>query len=122
MHYPGQVAFYYQEFPESLRNTATAMISLIVGIGFYSNDVVIGLVRRATEWLPDNINEGRANYVYWMMAGIGMVNLAYYLVWPSCLTIVLLRSLVFIQITMKIDVCIPIYKSIPLSLFPIHTN
>lgn len=80
LHYPGQVAFYYQEFPESLRNTATAMISLIVGIGFYSSAVVIGLVRRATEWLPDDINEGRADYVYWIMAGIGVVNFAYYLI------------------------------------------
>lgn len=80
LHYPGQVAFYYQEFPESLRNTATAMISLIVGIGFYSSAVVIGLVRRSTEWLPDDINKGRADYVYWIMAGIGVVNFAYYLI------------------------------------------
>ncbi|XP_074359018.1 protein NRT1/ PTR FAMILY 2.7-like [Apium graveolens] len=80
LHYPGQVAFYYQEFPESLRNTATAMISLIVGIGFYSSAVVIGLIRRATDWLPDDINEGRADYVYWIMSGIGMVNFAYYLI------------------------------------------
>ncbi|XP_017231644.1 protein NRT1/ PTR FAMILY 2.7 [Daucus carota subsp. sativus] len=80
LHYPGQVAFYYQEFPESLRNTATAMISLIVGIGFYSSAVVIGLVRRATDWLPDDINAGRADYVYGIMAGIGMLNFAYYLI------------------------------------------
>ncbi|KAL8090518.1 hypothetical protein AgCh_039823 [Apium graveolens] len=75
-----QVAFYYQELPESLRNTATAMISLIVGIGFYSSAVVIGLIRPATDWLPDDINEGRADYVYWIMSGIGMVNFAYYLI------------------------------------------
>ncbi|XP_074362698.1 protein NRT1/ PTR FAMILY 2.3-like [Apium graveolens] len=80
LHYPGQVAFYYQEFPESLRNTATVMISLIVGIGFYSSAVVIGLIRGATDWLPDDINEGRADYVYWIMSGIGMVNFAYYLI------------------------------------------
>ncbi|KAL8090524.1 hypothetical protein AgCh_039831 [Apium graveolens] len=33
-----------------------------------------------TEWLPDDINEGRADYVYWIMSGIGMVNFAYYLI------------------------------------------
>ncbi|KAJ0099566.1 hypothetical protein Patl1_19874 [Pistacia atlantica] len=31
----GQIAFYYQEFPASLRSTATAMIALIAGISFY---------------------------------------------------------------------------------------
>ncbi|KAL8090529.1 hypothetical protein AgCh_039834 [Apium graveolens] len=65
---------------KSLRNTATTMISLIVGIGFYSSALVIGLIRRATDWLPDDINEGRADYVYWIMSRIGMVNFAYYLI------------------------------------------
>ncbi|KAL8090517.1 hypothetical protein AgCh_039822 [Apium graveolens] len=72
LHYPGQVALYYKEFPESLRNTATAMISLIVGIAFYSSAVVIGLIGRDADWLPDDINEGRADYVYWIMSGIGI--------------------------------------------------
>ncbi|KAK8488792.1 hypothetical protein V6N12_018805 [Hibiscus sabdariffa] len=35
LHFPGQAALYYQEFPVSLRSTATAMVSLVVGIAFY---------------------------------------------------------------------------------------
>ncbi|EOY18514.1 Nitrate excretion transporter 1, putative [Theobroma cacao] len=50
-HFPGQIALYYQEFPKSLKG-----------------------------WLPDNINHGRLDNVFWMLAVIGVVNLGYYLV------------------------------------------
>lgn len=79
-HFPGQVAFYYQEFPTSLRSTSTAMMSLIMAIGFYLSSAVVGLVRQSTGWLPDNINDGRVDYVFWIMAGIGVVNFGYYLI------------------------------------------
>lgn len=79
-HFPGQVAFYYQEFPTSLRSTSTAMMSLIIAIGFYLSSAIVGLVRRSTRWLPDNINDGRVDYVFWIMAGIGVVNFGYYLI------------------------------------------
>ncbi|KDP44129.1 hypothetical protein JCGZ_05596 [Jatropha curcas] len=78
-HYPGQVEFYYQEFPDSLRSTATAMISLVVGISYYLSTTLIDLIRRVTNWLPDNINHGRLDNVYWVLAVIGMVNFCYYL-------------------------------------------
>ncbi|KAK1312563.1 Nitrate excretion transporter 1 [Acorus calamus] len=80
LHFPGQVGLYYQEFPEALRGTSTAMISLIVAIGFYMSTAVVGLVRRTTGWLPDNIDAGRVDKVYWMLAVVGMINFCYYVV------------------------------------------
>ncbi|KAK8679050.1 hypothetical protein V6N13_144522 [Hibiscus sabdariffa] len=59
LHFPGQAALYYQEFPVSLRSTATAMVSLVVGIAFYVSTGLIDLIRNATGWLPGNINSGR---------------------------------------------------------------
>ncbi|XP_042521188.1 protein NRT1/ PTR FAMILY 2.7-like [Macadamia integrifolia] len=79
LHFPGQVSLYYQEFPVSLRSTATAMISLHIGIGFYLSTAMIDLVRRVTGWLPDNINQGRMDNVYWMLVVIGVANFGYYL-------------------------------------------
>ncbi|KAF8395014.1 hypothetical protein HHK36_018953 [Tetracentron sinense] len=78
-HFPGQVALYYQEFPTSLRTTATAMIALLICIGFYLSTAVIDLVRRVTGWLPDNINDGRLDNVFWMLVVIGVINFGYYL-------------------------------------------
>ncbi|KAF6134752.1 hypothetical protein GIB67_002153 [Kingdonia uniflora] len=78
-HFPGQVALYYQEFPMSLRSTATAMISLLIAVGFYLSTALINLIRRVTVWLPDNINKGRLDNVFWLLVVIGLVNFGYYL-------------------------------------------
>ncbi|CAK9169132.1 unnamed protein product [Ilex paraguariensis] len=79
-HFPGQVTLYYQEFPTSLKNLSTAIISLIIGIAFYLSTALIDLTRRVTDWLPDNINDGRLDNVYWLLVGIGVVNFGYYLI------------------------------------------
>ncbi|KAL0436488.1 UNVERIFIED_CONTAM: protein NRT1/ PTR FAMILY 2.6 [Sesamum radiatum] len=57
-HFPGQVALYYQEFPESLKSTSTAAVAMFIGIAFYISNAIIDLIRRATGWLPDDINKG----------------------------------------------------------------
>ncbi|XP_051124792.1 protein NRT1/ PTR FAMILY 2.3-like [Andrographis paniculata] len=78
-HFPGQVRFYYQEFPSSLKSMSTAMISMLIGIGFYLSTALVDLVRRATAWLPDDIDEGRVDNVYWMLVVIGVLNFGYFL-------------------------------------------
>ncbi|XVE79099.1 hypothetical protein DITRI_Ditri14bG0030400 [Diplodiscus trichospermus] len=83
-HYPGQVTLYYQEFPKPLRSTATAMISVVVGISYYLSTAVIDLVRRVTTWLPDNINKGRLGKVYLMFAMMQMLNFFYFLFCAKC--------------------------------------
>ncbi|GMN24541.1 hypothetical protein TIFTF001_000599 [Ficus carica] len=79
-HFPGQVSLYYQEFPVSLRNTATAMAAMLYAIAYYLSSAVIHLVRRVTGWLPDDINKGRLDNVYWLLAVLGVLNFGYFLV------------------------------------------
>ncbi|GLT43299.1 hypothetical protein SLA2020_172610 [Shorea laevis] len=79
-YFPGQVTLYYQEFPVSLRSTATAMISLILAIAYYVSTALVDLIRNVTGWLPNNINEGRLDKVYWTLCMIGSLNFGYYLV------------------------------------------
>ncbi|ONI00499.1 hypothetical protein PRUPE_6G091800 [Prunus persica] len=78
-HFPGQLQLCYQEFPASLRGTATAMVAMTIGIAYYTGTALIGLVRRVTGWLPDDINQGRLDNVYWMVVVIGVLNFGYYL-------------------------------------------
>ncbi|KAL5711230.1 hypothetical protein ACHQM5_021709 [Ranunculus cassubicifolius] len=78
-HFPGQVALYYQEFPVSLRSTATATISLVIAIGYYLGTALVDLIQRVSGWLPDNINEGRVDNVYWVLVVIGVANFGYYI-------------------------------------------
>ncbi|XP_052171043.1 protein NRT1/ PTR FAMILY 2.7-like isoform X3 [Diospyros lotus] len=79
-HFPGNVAFYYQEFPASLKSTSTAMVTLFVGIAFYLSSAVVGIVRKTTGWLPDNVNDGRMDNVYWVFSLVCGLNFGYYVV------------------------------------------
>ncbi|GJN14091.1 hypothetical protein PR202_gb00873 [Eleusine coracana subsp. coracana] len=79
LHFPGQVTLYYQEFPAALKNTATGMVAMIVALGFYLSTALIGIVRRTTSWLPDNMNASRLENLYWLLAVLVAVNFGYYL-------------------------------------------
>ncbi|MQL76033.1 hypothetical protein Taro_008423 [Colocasia esculenta] len=83
MHFPGQVALYYQEFPAALRSSATGMIALIVALGFYLSTAVIDLVRKVTDWLPDDVSTSKLDRMYWLLAAGGMLNFGAYLVCAS---------------------------------------
>lgn len=80
VHFPSQIALYYQEFPESLKSTSTAAVAMFIGIAFYVSNAVIDLVRRVTGWLPNDINNGRLDNVYWLCCVVGGLNFTYYLV------------------------------------------
>ncbi|XP_019199213.1 PREDICTED: protein NRT1/ PTR FAMILY 2.7-like [Ipomoea nil] len=80
MHFPGQLELYYQEFPASLKNVSTSLAWVIIAISFYLSTALIDLLRRVTGWLPDNINHGRLDNVYWLVTVIGAFNFAYFLI------------------------------------------
>ncbi|KAH6812606.1 hypothetical protein C2S51_000261 [Perilla frutescens var. frutescens] len=79
-HFPGQVGLYYQEFPTCLKSLSTAMVAMLIGVAFYLSTAVVAFIRRITDWLPNDINKGRVDYVYWVMVVIGIINFAYFLV------------------------------------------
>ncbi|KAF7113303.1 hypothetical protein RHSIM_RhsimUnG0138600 [Rhododendron simsii] len=68
------------EFPTTLKSTATSMVAMMIALAYYLSTAVVGIVQRKTNWLPDNINEGRMDKVYWVCFGLGGVNFVYYLV------------------------------------------
>ncbi|XP_027070425.1 protein NRT1/ PTR FAMILY 2.7 [Coffea arabica] len=78
--FPGQIDFYYQEFPASLKSTSTAAVALYMGIAYYLGNAVIDLVRRTRGWLPDDLNKGRLDNVYWLVCVLAGLNFCYYLV------------------------------------------
>lgn len=79
-HFPGTVALYYQEFPKALKSTSTAMVSLVFAIGLYLSTLVTDLIDRTTRWLPDDINDGRLDCVFWTLVVMVTVNFGYFLV------------------------------------------
>lgn len=79
-HFPGAVALYYQEFPKPLKSTGTAMTTLVLGISYYLSTAIVGLIRRVTTWLPNNINQSRLDNVYWLLAVVGVLNFGYFFI------------------------------------------
>ncbi|KAK9022321.1 hypothetical protein V6N11_002596 [Hibiscus sabdariffa] len=78
-HLPGNVLFYYQEFPASMKSTATSMMSIVIGIAFYFSTALVDLIRNVTGWLPADINHGRLDNVYWTFVVLGLLNFGYFL-------------------------------------------
>ncbi|XP_015076458.1 protein NRT1/ PTR FAMILY 3.1 [Solanum pennellii] len=75
----GHLEFFYDQAPESMRSTATALFWTSISAGNYLSTFLVSLVHEFTNWLPDNnLNEGRLEYFYWLITILQVVNLIYY--------------------------------------------
>ncbi|KAL2952481.1 hypothetical protein AAZX31_19G113600 [Glycine max] len=81
----GHLEFLFEQAPESMRSSATALYCITTAIGNYMGTLLVSLVHKYTgkenNWLPDrNLNRGGLDYYYFLLSGIQVVNLAYYLI------------------------------------------
>ena len=84
----GHIEFLYDQSPDSMRSTAAALYWIAIAIGSYMSTLMVTLVHRYTRerrnWLPDrNLNRGRLEDYYWLVSGVQVVNLMYYVVCAS---------------------------------------
>eukprot|EP00262_Sarcandra_glabra_P016653 TRINITY_DN548_c0_g1_i1.p1 TRINITY_DN548_c0_g1~~TRINITY_DN548_c0_g1_i1.p1 ORF type:complete len:639 (-),score=74.60 TRINITY_DN548_c0_g1_i1:261-2177(-) len=81
----GHLEFLYDQSPESMRSTAAALFWLSISIGNYLGTFMVSLVHEYTgkerNWLPDrNLNRGRLECYYWLVTGVQVLNLVYFVV------------------------------------------
>ncbi|XP_045803762.1 protein NRT1/ PTR FAMILY 1.2-like [Trifolium pratense] len=82
----GQNEFYYTEFPRSMSSVATSLGGLGMAAGNLVSSFVFSTIEHVTSkdgkdgWITDNINKGRFDKYYWVIAGVSALNLVYYLV------------------------------------------
>ncbi|XP_022734269.1 protein NRT1/ PTR FAMILY 3.1-like [Durio zibethinus] len=77
----GHLEFFYDQAPESMRSTATALYWTAVATGNYTSTLLVTLVHKYTHWLPNkNLNKGKLQYFYWLITGLQVLNFIYYLV------------------------------------------
>lgn len=79
----GHLEFLYDQSPESMRASVVALYSIASAVGNYLGTMLVSLVHKYTgrdgNWLPDrNLNRGKLDYYYWLVTGIQVVNLIYY--------------------------------------------
>ncbi|CAL0322900.1 unnamed protein product [Lupinus luteus] len=81
----GLLEFLFHQSPESMRSTAAALYCITKAIGSYLGTLMVSLVHKCTykegNWLPDrNINRGRLENYYFLISGIQVINLVYFLI------------------------------------------
>ncbi|CAJ1931675.1 unnamed protein product [Sphenostylis stenocarpa] len=81
----GQIEFFNKQFPEHMRSIANAFFSCSFAGASYVSSALVNTVHHATrthshpDWLTNDINYGRLDYFYYLVAGIGVLNFIYFL-------------------------------------------
>lgn len=81
-----QIEFYYAVLPKSMGSFVLALLFLGAGIASIESTVIVKLVNvvtgrgEATPWISDDLNRGRYDYYYLLLAVLGAIDLMYFLV------------------------------------------
>ncbi|XP_019197266.1 PREDICTED: protein NRT1/ PTR FAMILY 2.11-like [Ipomoea nil] len=81
----GQIELFYKQFPENMRSFAGSCLFCGFAIASYLSSFLISVVDGATRkpdgesWLAQDLNKGRLDYYYYMVAALEVVNLGYFM-------------------------------------------
>ncbi|KAL6187392.1 hypothetical protein ACLB2K_038791 [Fragaria x ananassa] len=81
----GLLEFFNREFPDHIRSVGNALLSCSFAGSSYLSSVLVTVVHRVTgthskpDWLTNDINAGRLDLFYFLLAGIGFLNFFYFL-------------------------------------------
>ncbi|KAL4368855.1 hypothetical protein GQ457_05G024310 [Hibiscus cannabinus] len=82
----GQTEFFYSELPKSMSSIAAALFGLGLAVANLLASVVVSIIDDITSrggkvsWVSSNINKGRIDNYYWVLAILSFINLLYYFV------------------------------------------
>jgi dipeptide/tripeptide permease len=79
--YMGQLAFFLRECPKGMKTMSTGLFLSTCALGFFFSTLLVTIVHKVTAhagrdgWLADNLDDGRLDYFYWLLAVISAINL-----------------------------------------------
>jgi len=82
----GQIEFYNKQFPEHMQTLAGSLLFCSIAGASYVSTALVNITRKVTagngntSWLTENINNGKLDYYYYLIAILGVLNLFYFLV------------------------------------------
>ncbi|KAK4476654.1 hypothetical protein RD792_015814 [Penstemon davidsonii] len=79
----GLQELFYDQMPVAMRSIGAAAYISVTGVGSFVSSGLISIVqgissRGGQEWLGDNINRANLESFYWVLAGMSVVNLGFY--------------------------------------------
>ncbi|KAL9303200.1 hypothetical protein ACSQ67_020463 [Phaseolus vulgaris] len=79
----GHIQFYSTQSPEKMKSIGNSLQYLVLAFSIYVGTLVVNVVHQVTrkhggvDWLNDDINAGRLDYYYFLIAGLAAINLLY---------------------------------------------
>jgi peptide/histidine transporter 3/4 len=82
--YIGQLDFFLRECPKGMKTMSTGLFLSTLSLGFFVSSALVAAVHKVTgdrhPWIADDLNKGRLDNFYWLLAVICLANLLVYLV------------------------------------------
>lgn len=80
--YVGQLEFFIREAPERMKSMSTGLFLSTISMGFFVSSLLVSIVAKVTRkgWLRSNLNRGKLDNFYWMLAVLGVLNFLVFLV------------------------------------------
>ncbi|KAK7300387.1 hypothetical protein RJT34_11231 [Clitoria ternatea] len=80
--YVGQLEFFIREAPERMKSMSTGLFLSTLSMGYFVSSLLVAIVDKASKkrWLRSNLNRGRLDYFYWLLAVLGVLNFILFLV------------------------------------------
>ena len=85
----GQLEFFYDQSPDATRSLCAALYLLSTALGNYLSSFILFIVTSVTGdpgWIPDNLNIGHIDYIFWLMAGLSIANFFVFLLFARSYT------------------------------------
>ncbi|KAI5069392.1 hypothetical protein GOP47_0015693, partial [Adiantum capillus-veneris] len=83
--YIGLLEFFYDQSPDATRSLCSALALAANAAGNYVSALILTIVTVVTTrggepgWIPDNLNIGHIDYMFWLLAGLSLANFFVYL-------------------------------------------
>ncbi|XAR66906.1 hypothetical protein NMG60_11013282 [Bertholletia excelsa] len=84
--YTGQLDFFITESPKGMKTMSTGLFLTTISLGFFVSSFLVSVVKKVTGshdgrgWLADNINYGRLDCFYGLLAILSLINFVIYLI------------------------------------------
>ncbi|XP_010541927.1 PREDICTED: protein NRT1/ PTR FAMILY 6.2 [Tarenaya hassleriana] len=85
--YTGQLDFFLTQSPKGMKTMSTGLFLTTLSLGFFVSSFLVSVVKKVTGssgngqgWLADNINHGRLDCFYWLLAVLSGINFVVYMV------------------------------------------
>lgn len=79
--YVGQLEFFIREAPDRMKSMSTGLFLSTISMGFYVSSLLVTVVDKVTHksWLRSDLNNGRLENFYLLLAALGTINFLVFL-------------------------------------------